>query len=221
MKKFEDINILQALEQIVRLNTKFYAEDFRHDRDTLRKAAASSSGILLWMSRESGTYLFPEEEVAQRETYAHNTWCYYGRSNIPNVLAYALKLNPMNQREENLPVRGTIYPLDYAGHWKLIAENAVRVGSVVCTFENGRTESFPSDEYEQDWVSLVKQNGPIVSKRSFPKEEKQLQALLGRLENERSAAKPGDWGNYIKQLERACTECYEQQAKDSKIQMKL
>ena len=57
MNKFENVDVLAALEQIMRQNTAFYQNDFEIDKEIIREAAASDKAedkALLWMSRPSG-----------------------------------------------------------------------------------------------------------------------------------------------------------------------
>ena len=71
MNKFENVDVLAVLEQIMRQNTAFYQDDFEIDKDMLRKAAASDKAedkTLLWMSRPSGTYCFRERDVFLKDT---------------------------------------------------------------------------------------------------------------------------------------------------------
>ena len=41
MNKFENVDVLAALEQIMCQNTAFYQDDFEIDKEMIRKAAAS------------------------------------------------------------------------------------------------------------------------------------------------------------------------------------
>ena len=64
--KFEDIDLISALQQITDIHTEHYKEDFELDRKLLQSLAASDYSEdkhLLWMSRPSGTYLLREREV--------------------------------------------------------------------------------------------------------------------------------------------------------------
>ena len=57
MNKFENVDVLAALEQIMRQNTAFYQNDFEIDKEIIREAAASDKAedkALLWMSRPPG-----------------------------------------------------------------------------------------------------------------------------------------------------------------------
>ena len=66
MNKFENVDVLAALEQLMWQNTAFYRNDFEIDKEMIRQAAASDRAedkTLLWMSRPSGTYCFRERDV--------------------------------------------------------------------------------------------------------------------------------------------------------------
>ena len=41
MNKFENVDVLAALEQLMRQNTAFYRNDFEIDKEMIRQAAAS------------------------------------------------------------------------------------------------------------------------------------------------------------------------------------
>ena len=63
MNRFENVDILAALEQLMRQNTAFYQSDFEIDKEIIGRAAASDKAedkTLLWMSRPSGTHCFRE-----------------------------------------------------------------------------------------------------------------------------------------------------------------
>lgn len=60
--KFEGVDILDFLGQVVELHTQHYKEDFDVDKELIQKVALSGEPEerrLLWMSRPCGTYCFP------------------------------------------------------------------------------------------------------------------------------------------------------------------
>ena len=94
MQKFENVDVLAALEQIMRQHTAFYQNDFDIDIDKsiIHRDAASDQAVdkaLLWMSRPSGTYCFRERDVFLKGTRQHNTWKFYGEQTRDKILAYA------------------------------------------------------------------------------------------------------------------------------------
>ena len=112
MNKFENVDVLAALEQIMCQNTAFYQDDFEIDKEMIRKAAASDKAedkTLLWMSRPSGTYCFRERDVFLKDTRQHNTWRFYGEQTRDKILAYAVELT--GTKEDT--IRGNLYELEY------------------------------------------------------------------------------------------------------------
>lgn len=65
--KFEGVDILDFLGQVVELHTQHYKEDFDVDKELIQKVALSGEPEerrLLWMSRPCGTYCLSERELA-------------------------------------------------------------------------------------------------------------------------------------------------------------
>lgn len=76
MNRFENLDVVVALDQLMRQNTAFYRTDFEIDKEIIGRAAASDKAedkTLLWMSRPSGTYCFRESDVFLQGTRQHNT----------------------------------------------------------------------------------------------------------------------------------------------------
>ena len=58
MEKFSNVDILAALDAIMRQNTGFYQDQFQNDRQTITEAAASPAKDdkpPLWVSAPAGT----------------------------------------------------------------------------------------------------------------------------------------------------------------------
>lgn len=112
MNRFENVDVLAALEQLMRQNTAFYRNDFEIDKEIIGRAAASDKAedrTLLWMSRPSGTHCFRESDVYLQGTRQHNTWKFYGEQTRDRVLAYAVELTGKVRGV----IRGNLYELDY------------------------------------------------------------------------------------------------------------
>ena len=111
MNRFENVDILAALEQLKRQNTAFYRSDLEIDKEIIGRAAASDKAedrTLLWMSRPSGTHCFRESDVYLQGTRQHNTWKFYGEQTRDRVLAYAVELTGKVRGV----IRGNLYELD-------------------------------------------------------------------------------------------------------------
>ena len=88
MNRFENLDVVAALDQLMRQNTAFYRTDFEIDKEIIGRAAASDKAedkTLLWMSRPSGTYCFRESDVYLQGTRQHNTWKFYGEQTRDRV----------------------------------------------------------------------------------------------------------------------------------------
>ena len=73
MQKFENMDVIAALEAIMHQNTAYYQSDFAYDIKMLREAARSDQPedkLLLWLSRPSGTFCFRERDVLLKDTQA-------------------------------------------------------------------------------------------------------------------------------------------------------
>ena len=144
MQKFENVDILAALEQIMRQHTAFFQSDFDIDKDIIRRDAASDQAAdktLLWMSRPSGTYCFRERDVFLKGTRQHNTWKYYGEQSRNKILAYAVELTGT----QDGTIRGNLYELDYQQHFRRVVEAAQPVSANRLFYEHG-TRDIPEGQ---------------------------------------------------------------------------
>ena len=136
MNRFENVDVLAALEQLMRQNTAFYRNDFEIDKEIIGRAAASDKAedrTLLWMSRPSGTHSFRESDVYLQGTPQHNTWKFYGEQTRDRVLAYAVELTGKVRGV----IRGNLYELDYPQHFRHVAAEAVQVDNIILHYEKG------------------------------------------------------------------------------------
>ena len=139
MNRFENVDVLAALEQLMRQNTAFYRNDFEIDKEIIGRAAASDKAedrTLLWMSRPSGTHCFRESDVYLQGTPQHNTWKFYGEQTRDRVLAYAVELTGKVRGV----IRGNLYELDYPQHFRHVAAEAVQVDNIILHYEKGDRE---------------------------------------------------------------------------------
>ena len=70
MQKFENMDLIAALEAIMHQNTAYYQSDFAYDIKMLREAARSDQPedkLLLWLSRPSGTVSYTHLDVYKRQ----------------------------------------------------------------------------------------------------------------------------------------------------------
>ena len=145
MQKFENVDVLAALEQIMRQHTAFYQNDFDIDKSIIHRDAASDQAVdkaLLWMSRPSGTYCFRERDVFLKGIRQHNTWKFYGEQTRDKILAYAEELTGT----QGGTIRGNLYELDYQQHFRHVVEASQPVSVNRLFYEHG-TRDIPDGQY--------------------------------------------------------------------------
>ena len=140
--KFEGVDVLDFLGQIVELHTQHYKDDFDMDKELIPKLALSGEPEdrrLLWMSRPCGTYTLREREVYLEGSYANNVWRFYHEQTKDPVLAYALSIKDVQDGK----VIGNIYPLDYAKHVERVKLLTCPIEKVSVLFEDGTNVIIP------------------------------------------------------------------------------
>ena len=144
MQKFENVDVIAALGEIMRQNTAFYQSDFDIDKGIIQRAAASNQAVdktLLWMSRPSGTYCFRERDVFLKDTRQHNTWRFYGEQTRDKILAYAVELT--GTKDDT--IRGNLYELDYQQHFRHVIDAALPVSVNRLFYERG-SRDIPAEQ---------------------------------------------------------------------------
>ena len=144
MQKFENVDVLAALGEIMRQNTAFYRNDFDIDKEIIKRAAASDQAVdktPLWMSRPSGTYCFRERDVFLKDTRQHNTWRFYGEQTRDKILAYAVELT--GTKDDT--IRGNLYELNYQQHFRHVIDAALPVSVNRLFYERG-SRDIPAEQ---------------------------------------------------------------------------
>ena len=113
--KFEGVDVLDFLGQVVELHTQHYKDDFNIDRELIQNLAACKNGEneqLLWMSRTCGTYCLWERDVYLQDSHENKVWRFYHEQTKDSILAYAIRLDGIQDGKAT----GCIWPLDYHAH---------------------------------------------------------------------------------------------------------
>ena len=108
--KFEGVDVLDFLGQVVELHTQHYKEDFDMDKELIQNLARNMKPEkcnLLWMSRPCGTYWLSEREVYLQDSNENQEWMVYDEQANDPILEYALALDGLQAGK----VTGTIYTL--------------------------------------------------------------------------------------------------------------
>ena len=196
MQKFENVDVIAALDEIMRQNTAFYQSDFDIDKGIIQRAAASDQAVdktLLWMSRPSGTYCFRERDVFLKDTRQHNTWRFYGEQTRDKILAYAVELT--GTKDDT--IRGNLYELDYQQHFRHVAAEAVPADNIILHYEKGDREQ-PTGLYFDGRPDP--KLGAFLRYEAKPNELEHLRELLRQEQKGRAQLAPGDFKAHVTAL---------------------
>ena len=196
MQKFENMDVIAALEAIMHQNTAYYQSDFAYDIKMLREATRSDQPedkLLLWLSRPSGTFCFRERDVLLKDTQAYNTWKFCGEQTHDRILAYAVELTGA----ANGTVQGNLYELDYQQHFQHIREAALPVGANRLIYESGMREIGPKEHFDS---RPDKYFGEFVRYEMQPRDPELLQAAIRQEQRSREPARPGDFKEHLAAL---------------------
>ena len=196
MQKFENMDLIAALEAIMHQNTAYYQSDFAYDIKMLREAARSDQPedkLLLWLSRPSGTFCFRERDVLLKDTQAYNTWKFCGEQTCDRILAYAVELTGA----ANGTVQGNLYELDYQQHFQHIRDAALLVGANRLIYESGMREIGLKEHFDS---RSDKYFGEFVRYEMQPRDPELLQAAIRLEQRSREPARPGDFKEHLAAL---------------------
>ena len=177
MNKFENVDVLASLQQIMQQNTAAFQNDFDIDKKILTQAAKSKNAedkVYLWFSRPNGTHCL-HEQTKER------------------VLAYAVVLSGM----ESGKVKGSIYELDYAAKAELAIQTALRTDNNRLIYENGSRELPKEYRFE---ATPDREYGKFVRYEAVPHDPDTLRDLLRDESRKRERLKPGNFKEHIGRL---------------------
>ena len=196
MKKFENVDVIDTLQQIMRHNTAYYRNDFDIDKRILTRAAQSSSPedkAFLWMSRPAGTHCLRERDVFLKDTREYNTFRFYAEQTSDKVLAYAVAITGI----ENGKIMGNVYELDYREQAQKVFWEALPADTHALIYENG-TRHQPAN-YRFD-AQPDKDFGKFERFEALPNAPDALQDLLRSERQAREQLVPGDVRSHIAEL---------------------
>ncbi len=199
--KFGDVDILDALGQIMELNTQHYKEDFTIDTKLIQKLSLSKNPEdkhLLWMSRPCGTYTLREREVFLQDTYEHKVWRFYHEQTKDLILAYALTL----KGQQGGRVTGDIQPVDYAAHVERMKRLSLPIQNVTMTFEDGAIVIIPYQSHRRLMDEVLSEHENLKTIIYEPENEERFAALLKQERRNRDHhSTSGDIKEHIRNLQ--------------------
>ena len=199
MPKLMNIDLLENLEKIMRINTRSYQSDFERDRETLMDAAANADTvplrdrIYLWMSRSCGTWCVKEKDVFLEPTCAHTIWSYYADETSQRIRAYAVEVMGIEDKK----AVGNLYPLDYRKHVDSVKHAAIPADRIRMVYEKG-------ERFENRNKSLSKKDDAVFGRYRYseyvPNDREAWEAALYQEERKREMMRCGKIENHIRKL---------------------
>ena len=196
MKKFENVDVIDTLQQIMRHNTAYYRNDFDIDKRILTRAAQSSSPedkAFLWMSRPAGTHCLRERDVFLKDTREYNTFRFYAEQTSDKVLAYVVAVTGIKDGT----IMGNLYELDYREQAKKVFREALPADTNALIYENG-TRHQPSN-YRFD-AQPDRDFGKFERFEALPNDPDALQELLRGERQAREQLAPGHVRSHVAEL---------------------
>lgn len=194
MYSFKNVDIIDALRNIVKLNTENYQSDFNYD--VFRLKTDTGKDYFYFITRESGTWLFNEEDVYKVNSHANTTWKYYA-NNAENVKVYAVEVTDRSKDS----VYGNIYEMDYIKSLEDIKANEKPIQYVDIVYDGDKKLSVDYDTFNSNYQSLALKLGNIKSYSYVAKDEEELSYHLKINHSMREKqCKPFDIDRYINSL---------------------
>ncbi|SHH68947.1 hypothetical protein [Desulfosporosinus lacus] len=194
MKAFIGVDIQECLRRVVEENTLYHKADFEYDIGDLKNAiSVLASKNFLWMSRESGTYCFPERDVYLTPSYANNTWLYY-RGHPEEIKSFYVEVDDFKDGR----VLGSLVALDYLSHCAQVQETMQPVHFAKVTFKDGVRRTFEISEFEKNRDSLRQNYGPYTYEYDSSSD---LDSLMYHIRSQRkNNLEPYDFDRYMEEI---------------------
>lgn len=187
--QYQDVDIIKALEIIAAENTKHYFSDFAIDQETLRQNAEKDEpDIMLWMSRNCGTWCHREKEVLLKYSFAYYTWLHYKDNRDEKILSFAIEITGI---EEGI-IKGNLYELDYPSLCQAIEKCSVNAQYVKATYESG--ERVYPISYHID-ASPDREYGKCLFIELIPDDPELLSFVLAEAKKQREKIPKADFQN--------------------------
>lgn len=158
--KFENVDVIGVLRKIMENNTEHYQSDFDYDVKMLEHAAADPKGgrSFLWLSRQNGTWGFPDRDVYVRNTFANHSWQFYEGSTSENVKAFWVELDG----KADGVIKGNIVELMYEEHVADVRKNSLSADAVEIVFKHPNSvRTFDIVEYNENLSAIINRYGAI------------------------------------------------------------
>ena len=201
MRVIKDADILSALKTIMLNNTKFNQSDFNFDCKIIKKIAFENEDKhFLCLTKNDGTWCFPERNVYMKNTDSYYTWQYY--TDDKSVRAFAIDIKD-NEKCLLGVMRGDIYEIDYVTQVTEMVKSHHHPDEITVNFENGESRTLNFLEYTNTLPSIMNKYGAVSSFHYYSWDEPNFEIMLDDVWRERrKTAKPISLDAYIKALQK-------------------
>lgn len=196
MYKFENLDIIKALNKIVERNTAFYRDDFKADRKLIRKMPVGTTFI--WLSRSCGTNIYTEDRAFLRDSVAYTSILYYSDQIEDSIQTYVVEI----KSKDGNRIFGDLYTIcpdynlqEYAEH---IRKSASEVRSYTLVYKKG---SVTVSEIQRGYLDNDPEPGRLVDVVYNPKDKELHEMTLAQEKKTRKEADIGDFEEHISALE--------------------
>ena len=194
MYSFKNVDVIEALRNIVKLNTENYQSDF--NCDVLRLKTDTGKDYFFFLTRKFGTWLFNEDDVYRVSSHANITWKCYA-NNAENVKVYAVEVTDRSKDS----VYGNIYEMDYIKSLEDIKANEKPIQYVDIVYDGDKKLRVDYVTFNSNYQSLALKLGNIKSYSYVAKDEEELSYHLKINHSMREKqCKPFDIDRYINSL---------------------
>ncbi len=191
--KYENIDLIAALETIMKSRTEHYTKDFEVDKTIIQVAAKSENPEdkrLFWFCRKNGTHCLREREIFMEDSRENNTFKYYVEQSSEKIMPYLVVVTG----EEAGKVIGNLYPLDYQKEYEEVKKHAVVADKVCLKYEQGTKEQ-PRSQFFGAYPDPVL--GNFMGYELKPNDPVELEAVRRDFKSRMERMKPGDIGCYL------------------------
>ncbi len=193
MRKFENIDLIEGLRNIVKSTVEHHQGDLVYDIAGLKKSNIGDSFIFI--ARDSGTYLLKEKNICIKDTH-DNTICKGVRNTmINNYKIFAIEIT--NKEKGN--VFGNLYEQTRQDISKLLSYEKPPE-TVKISFYNGQEIVCNYNEYADTIYSIAEKFGEIKKIDYFVKDEIDLKEKLSDFMRSRYSFKSSNLNEYFKEL---------------------
>lgn len=192
MKALINVDIVEALRNLVKLKVDHYQSDFVYDILDLSNSKADD--YFCFMARSSGTWLFEQDQVYIKDSQANLTWKTYTDK---EVSTYAIEIT---HKEDN-KILGNIYEMDYKKTLDDLSINEKEIEKVEVTFKNENKVIFNCEDFKNNKDSIINGYGEISDTKNLIKDYFYLNLHLKDMKVERHKKhKPIELDDYLKEI---------------------